>query len=154
MRRGFLFLLLLGLLLAVPAAEATLERTGGSEYLQLRNGHGSAKVRNRGNLLGHVGRGHVVATANVTVSGWERRRAVSASVIEYRGRDLSFRTSSPGKWRLRLTGRNIDASGFVRGCVTLDGVDSAPPGDFRVGVSGPLRPWPRTAARYSLGSGC
>lgn len=153
MRRVLFIVLVVGLL-GVPTAGGTVARTTGSSYLQLLDGHGTAKVKRHGNFFGRVGRGRVVATRNVIVSGWEHRRAVSRTLVEYRGRGVTFRTPGTGKWRLRLYGRNVDASGFVRGCMTLNGVDSGDPGQFRLGASGQLRPWPRAATRYQLGAGC
>jgi hypothetical protein len=155
LRRLFLVLLLAGLLaLPASAARAALERTASSAYLQLLDGRGTAKVRYLGNFLGRVGRGRIVATRNVTVSGWSHRRVVSSRLIAYRGRHLSFRTPPDARWRLRLRGRNIAASGFVRGCMRLNGANSGDPGDFRIGESSPLRRWPRTSTGYRLGGGC
>jgi hypothetical protein len=155
LRRLFFVLLLVGLL-AVPAsaARAALQRTPSSAYLQLLDGRGTAKVRYLGNFLGRIGRGRIVATRKVTVSGWSHRRVMSSGLIAYRGRHLSFRTPPDARWRLRLYGRNIDASGFVRGCMRLNGADSGDPGDYRIGESNPLHRWPRTSTGYRLGGGC
>ena len=148
-------LLLVGLsALPASAARATVERTPSSVYLQLLDGRGTAKVRYRGNFLGRMGRGRIVATKNVIVSGWEGRRGLSSGMIRYRGRHLSFRTPPSANWRLRLYGRNIDASGFVRGCMALNGADSGDPGEYRIGEGNPLHHWPRTRTGYKLGGGC
>jgi hypothetical protein len=131
-----------------------VERTPSSAYLQLLDGRGTAKVRYLGNFLGHVGHGRIVATKNVIVSGWEGRRVLSAGMIRYRGSEMGFRTPSSANWRLRLYGRNINASGFVRGCMTLNGADSGDPGEYRIGEGNPLHRWPRTRTGYRLGGGC
>jgi hypothetical protein len=159
MRRLLPIVLLVGLL-AVPAADATVERTVGSVYLQFTDGAGLAKVRYRGNFFGSVRRGRIVATRNVIVSGYASKRTLASGLIEYRGPNsnslrMGFRTPQPPTtWRLRLNGRGIYASGFVRGCMTLDGVDVGDPGRFRIGETTMLRPWPRTARTFRLGLGC
>jgi hypothetical protein len=153
MRRLFLFLMIAGLV-AVPAAEATVPRTPGNVYLQLSNGAGSANVRYVGNLLGHVRRGRILATGNVIVSGYDAPpRHLRNGLVEYHGRYLGFRTPASA-WRLRVTGRGINASGFVRGCMTLNGRDLGDPGDFKIDQEGRTSRWPRAATRYRLGWGC
>jgi hypothetical protein len=157
--RRVLFILLLVCCLAVPTAGATLARTSGSVYVQFMHGAGAAKVRYRGNFLGRVGRGRIVATRNVIVGGYASRRTLDSGLIEYRGPDsahasMSFRTPGDVAWRLRLFGHGIDATGFVRGCMTLDAVNVGPTGSFKIGQSGTTRPWPRAARTYRLGLGC
>jgi hypothetical protein len=158
MRRA-LFIFLLVSCLAVPAAWATVARTNGSVYVQFMHGAGSAKVRFRGNFLGRVERGRIVATRNVNVSGYASKRTLASGLIEYRGPNAShaamgFRTPADLAWRLRLFGRGIDATGFVRGCMTLNGVDVGATGSFKIGQAGTTRPWPRAATNYRLGWGC
>jgi hypothetical protein len=157
--RRTLFILFLVSCLAVPAAGATVERTTGSVYVQFMDGAGAARVRYRGNFLGRVERGRIVATRNVTVSGYATRRTLASGLIEYRGPNSShaamgFRTPADFAWRLRLFGRGIDATGFVRGCMTLNGVDVGATGSFKIGQAGTTRSWPRTATNYRLGLGC
>jgi hypothetical protein len=158
--RRLLFISLVALL-AVPAAGATIApRTSGSIYLQFREGAGVAKVRYKGNFFGRIARGRIVTTRNVTVSGYSTRRVLPSGLIEYRGPNsqstfMGFRTPQPpARWRLRLFGRGIYASGFVGGCMTLDGVDSGPTGLFRRGQDSVFHAWPRTATAYRLGVGC
>ena len=152
--RRLLFLAFAAGLFMVPApgASAALERTSGSVYVQFVDGAGAAKVRFRGNFLGRLERGRIVASRNVRVSGCESRRRLSDRLKECRGTDLGFRTPSDARWLLRLRGRGINTSGFVRGCMTLNGFDRGDPGDFRIGDR--LRSWPREATRYRLGRGC
>jgi hypothetical protein len=142
--------------LAVPAAGAPeiAARTPGSIYLQLMSGAGVARVNIRGNFLGRIERGKIVATKNVILGHCDARRSVSTSLVECRGHDLTFRTPSDRRWRLRLSGHGINASGFVHGCLLLNGVDSGYQGTFKRGVSGTSRLWPRTATRYGLGAVC
>src|SRR6266545_105087 len=96
----------------------------------------------------------VVATNNVTVTGSESRRRISPTLIAYRGTELRFRVyNTAGRWRLRLSGRGISASGFVRGCMTLNGFDVGPTGWYRI-QSPDFKRWPRQATTYRLGLGC
>jgi hypothetical protein len=122
--------------------------------LEFKGGAGVAKVRFRGNFLGHVAQGRVIATSNVILSGCEFRRRLADGRVLCRGTELGFRTLSSTRWRLTLSGRGISAGGFVRGCMTLDAVDMGPTGSFRKGASSAWRPWPRTATAYRLGLGC
>jgi hypothetical protein len=158
--RRFLFFSLV-VLLAVPAAGATIApRTPGSVYLQFREGAGVAKVRFKGNFFGRIARGRIVTTRNVTVSGYSTRRVLASGLIEYRGPNsqstfMGFRTPQPpARWRLRLFGRGIYASGFVGGCMTLNGVDTGPTGLFKIGQDSVFRAWPRATTAYRLGVGC
>ena len=151
--RRILLLALGAVIFAVPAGtSATLERPSGSVYLQFLDGAGTARVRPRGNFLGRVGRGRIVASRNVHLGGCESRRRLADGLKECRGTGLTFRTPSDARWRLRLHGRTINATGFVRGCMVLNGVNRGDPGQFRIGDT--LRDWPRTATRYRLGRGC
>jgi hypothetical protein len=153
--RRFLFIgvLLVAGLTALPSpASPQFERTAGSVEFQLFDGAGSARVRMRGNFLGHVGRGRIIATRAVTLSGCERRRALTSTLRECRGTNLGFRTPAWTTWRLRLVGRNIDAGGFVRGCTTLNGIDTGYRGRFKIGDV--KRVWPLRATKYRLGAGC
>jgi hypothetical protein len=154
-RRLFLIgTLVLAGLIAAPAPGAILARTPGSAEVELRGGAGLAKIRNRGTLIGHVVRGRVVATNNVTVTGWESRRRLSPALVSYRGTDLYFKVySTQGRWRIRLNGRGVSAGGFVRGCLTLNGVDVGWTGRYRID-SPDFRRWPREATSYKLGAGC
>jgi hypothetical protein len=149
--RRLLFIVVPVCLLAVPTASAS---TPGSVSLEFRNGAGVAKVRFRGNFLGHVDQGRVIATSNVILSGCEFRKRLADGRILCRGTALGFRTLSSTRWRLTLSGRGISAGGFVRGCMTLDGVDMGVTGTFRKGTNPAWRPWPRTATGYRLGLGC
>ena len=153
MRPAVLALAVAGLL-AVPAAHATvLARTQGSVSLELQDGAGVAKIRFRGNFLGRIVRGRIVATSNVILSGCDYRRRLADGRILCRGRDLTFRTPPDARWRLLLGGHGINAAGFVRGCIVLDGVDIGPTGTFRRDGS-MWRSWPRQATLYQLGLGC
>jgi hypothetical protein len=152
--RRFLLLAIGVAVFSVPAGSAAaVERTTGSVYVQFVDGAGTAKVRYRGNFLGRVGRGRIVASRNVHLGGCESRRSLADGLKACRGTSLTFRTPSDARWRLRLHGRRIDSTGFVRGCMLLNGVNSGDPGEFRIGETS-LRSWPRAATRYRLGRGC
>lgn len=154
--RRLLLLFTLVVLFVVPVAGATLERTAGGVYIEFQQGAGLAKVRYTGNFFGGIRRGRIVATRNVIVSGWATRKALASGLIEYSGprstsARMGFHTPQPpAQWRLRLNGVGINATGFVRGCMTLDGRNTGPTGLYRISEGGRLKPWPRTAWTRSL----
>ncbi|MEO8290671.1 MAG: hypothetical protein ABI649_06710 [Gaiellaceae bacterium] len=154
--RLLLLLSILCLLVAASAdsAAATLERTTGGVYLEFQRGAGVAKVRFRGNFFGRVVQGRIVATRNVNLNGCESREQVNETLVACSGDDLTFRTLVGTRWRLRLNGRGIGATGFVRGCMTLNARDSGSTGVFKIGSNGALRAWPREAQSFKLGLGC
>jgi hypothetical protein len=154
MRRLSIALLVL-MVLATTAgtAPAVVAKTAGATYVQLSAGAGFASVRSRGNFFGQVKRGRIVATTNVHVNGCESRRGETASTHLCRGRHITFDTFGGGKWRVRLHGRGIYGSGFVRGCLVLNGRDTGPPGSFRRSKGGEWRDWPRKRTAYTLGTG-
>jgi hypothetical protein len=155
LRRFSLLVLVLAVGLAASTAASggrTLAKTEGADYLQLKDGAGFASVRIRGNFFGRVSRGKIVATRYVNMNGCERRKALAHGRVRCRGSNLTFITPTDRRWRVRLRGRGISATGFVRGCLRLDARDIGETGEFRIG-SGSLRPWPRSRTSYRLGSG-
>lgn len=135
---------------AAPASSA-LARTPGSQSFSLRDGSGIATVWQRGALLGHLRSGRLVVvdlpapgSPTVIVRGHERKRALSATTTEYRGRDMSFRIFG-STWRARIRGRGIDVSGVVRGWLRLVGVS----GTYAIG-DGDYKPWPTTPRVFRL----
>ena len=134
------------------AAHGSVAKTSGAISLQLDDGAGLAKVRNRGSFFGRVKRGKIVATSNVHVYGCESRGETKDNMIRCKGREITFTTFGADTWRLRLRGRGISGSGFVRGCLVLDGRDTGDTGTFRRGDGDP-QPWPRQRRRFALGSG-
>ncbi len=135
------------------AAHGAVAKTAGGVYLQLSEGAGFAKVRNQGTFLGRVRRGKIVATPNVTVNGCESRGKTNDNLTRCKGREITFNTVGAGRWRLKLRGRGIYGSGFVHGCLVLDGRDTGETGTFRLGLGGKEQPWPHSRKRFALGSG-
>ena len=134
------------------AAHGTVAKTNGGVYLQLSEGAGFAKVRNRGTFIGRVKRGRIVATPNVNVNGCESRSDTSDNMTRCKGREITFNTVGAGRWRLKLKGRGIYGSGFVHGCLVLDGRDTGSTGTYQRGDEDP-HAWPRFRKRFTLGSG-
>jgi hypothetical protein len=156
LRRSFLLVLVLAVGLAASSAASAgriVAKTSGAAYVQLKDGAGYASVRVRGNFFGRVERGRIVATRNVSMNGCERRRLLANGFVRCRGRMLTFKTPVDSRWRVRMRGRGISATGFVRGCLRLNGRDTGSTGFFRVGMSSSLRAWPRDGTSYRLGSG-
>jgi hypothetical protein len=137
----------------VGAAHGVVAKTSGAVYLQLSDGAGLAKVRNRGTFFGQVKRGKIIATSNVNLNGCESKKKIGDHLVRCRGRAITFNTAGADRWRLRLRGRGIYASGFVRGCLVLDGRNSGSTGTFRRGMAGDADPWPRSRTSYRLGTG-
>jgi hypothetical protein len=150
--RRFSILLVAVAVAASMAGAAHGTETPGAVSLQLYDGAGFAKIRNRGNFIGRVRRGKIVATQNVTLSGCESRKKLGANMTRCRGRSITFNTVSASRWRVRLRGRGISASGFVRGCLVLNGRNSGDTGSYRRG-EGDWHAWPRSRTRFQLGSG-
>jgi hypothetical protein len=153
--RRLLLLVLSGVfaLVAIPAAHsatAAAFRTAGAESLSLLDGRGEATVSRRGSLLMRVGQGRIRVTdlpggkpPNVSCDRAGTR--VSSSTVVYRGAGVSCRVFG-GPWRVGMRGRNIDASGVVRGYLTLAGTR----GRYSIGGAA-YRRWPTTTTRFKLG---
>ena len=150
--RRYAAVLMVVAVVASMAGAAHGAKTPGAVSLQLYEGAGFAKVRNGGNFIGRVRRGKIVATRNVTLSGCESRKQVGGNMTRCRGRSITFNTVSAGRWRVRLRGRGISASGFVRGCLVLDARNSGDTGSYSRG-DGDWHAWPRPRTRFALGSG-
>src|SRR5262245_56688260 len=134
------------------AAHGAIAKTSGATYLHLSDGAGLAKVRNRGTFIGQVKRGKIVATRNVRLNGCESKKKVGGDMVRCRGRAVTFNTVGADRWRLRLRGRGIYGSGFVSGCLVLDGRNTGSTGTFQRNGDGD-DPWPRSRTRYRLGTG-
>jgi hypothetical protein len=134
-------------------AEAVVAKTDGAEYVQLQDGHGFASIRVRGSFFGRVRRGRIVATSNVSENGCEARKRLEHGFRLCRGRDITFWTPADTRWRVRLRGHGVSATGFVKGCLRLDARDSGSTGSFKLGSGGDMRSWPRSLTNYRLGTG-
>jgi hypothetical protein len=134
------------------AAHGALAKTDGAVSLQLFDGAGVASVRNRGNFFGQVKHGTIVATSNVRVNGCESKTKLSGNRVRCKGDAITFNTIGVDRWRLRLRGRGIYGSGFVSGCLVLNGRDHGSTGTYRRGDSEP-KAWPRSRKRFELGTG-
>jgi hypothetical protein len=145
--------LALAALSAAFPAGAVVAKTGGATLLQLMDGHGFASTRVRGTFFGRVDRGRIIASRNVSEAGCEFRRRLANGMRLCRGRDITFHTPSDTRWRVRLRGHGISATGWVRGCLRLDARNSGSTGTFKIGFDGQARSWPRTHMSYRLGSG-
>jgi hypothetical protein len=159
--RHFRLLLLSAVLaLTVTAAgeAATLAtRSAGSEAFELDRGKGQAIVAKRGAVIGGVRRGkikikHLPAgpAPQGYVTGCERQYGSWSGVLVCRGRGLRFYVHD-GTWRLRLRGRGINASGVVRGSLSLGRLSATAgsAGWYSVGGHG-YRPWPPTWQTFRL----
>lgn len=129
-------------------------RTPGAQWVNLSNGHGRAVVTRSGSLLIRAAAGRIRV---IDLPGGPRpsrtcnRRGVRVSGVatEYRGRDVRCHVYGPGPWQVVVRGARINGSGRVRGSLTLDAVDSGPPGRFSIGQR-EARRWPRAPRTYVL----
>lgn len=137
---------------ATPAPERYLR--GGEESAVLDNGRGVAALNARGGVvLGNVWkRGKVRITdlpagpkTTVRVSGCERKKRVNTRTIVCAGRDLGFGVYG-GRWRVRISGGDIDASAVLRGSLGLAGSS----GTFSL-RGGRERDWPTQRRVFRLG---
>ena len=136
-------------LLCVPAASAAVDRelAAGGKPLSLVDGRGMALVSSReGAILGSVNRGRVRAT-NATVYGCETRRRLTRRTVLCIGRNLDF-AATGRRWKIVARGSGINASGKLKGSVTLQGTGGTY--SLQPGGSDP-RPWPRRARTFRLG---
>ena len=117
----FLLTAAVALAAAIPAAGRTAERG-----IELAGGSGRATLSLRGAALGVLGQGRLAVTVypgrdrpQILVEGfaWVRK---SGETTVYGGRGIRFRVFR-GSWRIRLTGRGINASAVGRGFVGLEG---------------------------------
>ena len=156
MRRFSVVLALVAVAFAASTAgtaHGVVAKTKGGVYLELSEGAGFAKVRNRGTFFGRVRRGKVVASPNVRLNGCESLGGAKGNMVRCKGRNLTFSTVGAERWRVRLNGRGIFGSGFVAGCLVLNGRDNGSTGTFRRGIGADSKPWPRKRTRYTLGGG-
>ncbi|MGH3040341.1 MAG: hypothetical protein ACRDNG_01125 [Gaiellaceae bacterium] len=151
--------------LATGAAEAAfaqvpvLLRTPGAQAFELENGFGRAVVTGKGAVLITVGRGRIrvvdlpgIGRPNLSRRCRARAHRVSRTTLELRGRGLGcvvWTGKNGGRWQVITRGRRIDASGNVRGSLTLDAVDEGRTGRYRIGAGGWQR-WPREVQTYGL----
>jgi hypothetical protein len=155
--RRFLLLVLGGALalVATPATQGAAEttlRTPGAVGVSLRDGIGSATISQRGSLLVRVGRGRIWVTdlpggTKPSVSCDRGGNRTSADTVRYRGYGVSCRVFG-GPWRVRVSGRNIDADGVVLGYLTLDREGAR--GLYAINHSS-YRLWPLERTRFRLG---
>src|SRR5262245_43729320 len=152
--------------LATWAADAAfaqvpvLLRTPGSEFLELRSGNGRAVITGRGSVGLNIrsGRLRIVdlrgdGRPNLTSRCQRRARRVSPTTLEIIGRNIGcviWSGESGGRWQAVLRGRLIDASGKVRGSLTLDAVRRGATGRFSIGADQNWSSWPRNARTYGL----
>jgi hypothetical protein len=132
-------------------------RTPGAELIELRTGYGRAVIGRRGSVLIRVAVGQI-RVVDLPGGGRPNRSCnkrgvrVSRSTVRYSGSDVRCRVWSGtrgGPWQAVITGRRINASGSVRGSLTLDAFNTGPRGWYRI-AGRALRLWPRTTRTFEL----
>ena len=72
--------------------------------------------------------------------------------MEIRGRSIRcfiWSGEDGGPWQAIMRGRGINASGTVKGSLTLDGVDAGPVGRYKI-ADRQWNRWPRRARTFEL----
>jgi hypothetical protein len=163
MRRTFLCLVLLVPLVAVepalaappkPGKPVPLGRTPGAERFEVKRGHGRAVITKKGSALVVVRRGRIRVVdrpgglhPTVSCNRWPVR--VSSTTRQLRGRDLRCHVFGAGPWQVIAKGAGINASGTVRGSLTLQATPGKRRGLYRVG-QGKLKRWPLATKTYNV----
>ena len=151
-------LLLLSAVLALTVAAAGEAATSaGSDSFELYRGKGKAIVAKRGAVLGGMRRGKIKIThlpggsaPRGYVTGCERRYGSWNTVLVCRGRDLRFYVYG-GTWRVRLRGHGINASGVVRGYLSLGPLSATAGSAGWYSIEGrAFRRWPLTWKTFRL----
>jgi hypothetical protein len=144
-------LIVIGVLafLCAPVATAQFARelAAGGKPLSLEDGRGVAVVKSRdGVILGSVGRGRVRAM-NASVYGCESRKRVRRHTVVCTGRELNF-SATGRRWAIVASGVGINASGKLKGSVTLQGTGGTY--SLEPGGTDP-HPWPSSPRTLRLG---
>jgi hypothetical protein len=151
--------------LAIGAAEAAYGavpvalRTPGAEFVELSGGNGRAVVARRGSIFITIGSGRLrivdlpgAGTPNLNPPCQRRARRVSATTVEVVGQGIRCRIWSGvdgGPWQAIMRGRQISASGVVRGSLTLDAANAGRAGRYR-SAGGDWNQWPRRPRSFEL----
>ena len=141
--RSLILLLVLAFTLAAASSAAGRVAERG---IELADGSGRATLALRGAVLGVIAQGRLAVIAlagrdrpQILVAGysWTTR---DGNATVYGGKNIRFRVFR-GSWRIRISGRGINASAVGRGLVGLEG-------SGRYALSGgDFVPWP---AQYEL----
>lgn len=133
MRKTFLFLALLALIVPVAAVAAA---SGGEGTLSVEDGRGKVNLQARGGVFGRLDRGTLTVydttpgDANFpVVTGADQPEVfVSENGVRYRGSGIRFRVIGGG-FKLLIQGRGIDLSVVGKGSGFIEG-DTLEPGFY------------------------
>ncbi|HEX2505677.1 MAG TPA: hypothetical protein VHK22_05655 [Gaiellaceae bacterium] len=147
-----LFVCLCSVASASAAPSLARYRAADTDWVVLTDGRGTAALGGRGGVLCQLGRGSVRIVdmpkggeTEIGVSGAERVRKINGRTTVYSGRRIGFRVER-GWWKIRVQGKNIDASAAVHGRLALRGTA----GTFSL-RDGAARDWPRHRRVFRLG---
>ncbi|HSK16796.1 MAG TPA: hypothetical protein VK915_11585 [Gaiellaceae bacterium] len=163
MRRTVLCLVVLVPVVAVGPALAAgpkagepipLARTPGSELVEVKRGHGRAVITKKGSIVVVVRRGRIRV---VDRPGGDRPTfrcnrppvRVSSTTVQVRGKDIRCLVFGAGPWQVIAKGAGVNASGRVRGSLTLQATPGKRRGLYRVG-QGNFKRWPLAATTYNV----
>jgi hypothetical protein len=137
MRKTFVCLALLALLLLPVAAAAALQAGAGDGTLSVENGRGKVNLDARGGVIGRLDRGTITvydktpadASFPVVTGADEPEVFLSDGAVRYRGVGLRFRVIGGG-FKLQVQGRGIDLSVVGKGAGFIEADNSLEPGVY------------------------
>jgi hypothetical protein len=136
MRKTFVFLALLALLLPVAAA-AALKAAAGDGTLSVEDGRGKVNLDARGGVIGRLDRGTITvydktpgdASFPVVTGADQPEVFLTDGGVRYRGSALRFRIIGGG-FKLQIQGRGIDLSVVGKGSGFIEADNSIEPGVY------------------------
>jgi hypothetical protein len=145
-RRAFATLVLVGIL-TVPAVALASRQDANDGTLSVRNGVGKVWIGARGAVIGRFDSGSVRIfdpadgdPVDVEVWGAEHHRDITDTTEVYSGQNVRFRIV--GRFRITVTGADVDLSAVGQGRIGLRGNDAdGPDGTFWIN-DGPRRSLP------------
>jgi hypothetical protein len=136
MRKTFVCLVVLALLLPV-AATAALQARAGDGTLSVEDGRGKVNLDARGGVIGRLDRGTITVydktpgdTSFPVVTGADQPEVfLTDGGVRYRGNGLRFRVIGGG-FKLQIQGRGIDLSVVGKGSGYIEADNSNEPGVY------------------------
>jgi hypothetical protein len=146
----------LALMLGAPSAAFadTLSPANGS--LVVKDGRGIVSIAADGGIIGRYDEGKITIDWSdgprgkvPIIWGADETTPLGPHKVMYSGTDVHFYWG--GSYRVRIVAIGINLSAVGNGTATLSSIGYSDPGYYRVD-GGPLKPFPSTSVRLTLGS--